>query len=210
MEKTSDTPQWLEWAREIQAISQTGLHFAETRFDAERYQRLTELAAEIVAAHTEISRAALIEHFLLQPGYATPKVDVRGAIVRDGKVLLVQERTDQRWCLPGGWADVGETPSEMVVREVWEESGFRSEASRIIGVYDANRSGSPLEFFHAYKIIFYCEVTGGDARTSVETMDVDFFSFDQLPPLSEDRTGSRHLDDVRRFIENPDMAPVFD
>lgn len=210
MENTSNSPQWLEWAREIQAISQTGLHFAETRFDAERYTRLTELAAEIVAAHAQLPRAELLEHFLLQPGYATPKVDVRGAIVRDGRILLVQERTDQRWCLPGGWADVGESPSEMVVREVWEESGFQATASRIIGVYDANRSGSPLEFFHAYKIIFYCEITGGEARTSVETMGVDFFSFNHLPPLSEDRTGPRHLDDVRRFLENPGITPVFD
>ncbi|MCK5573188.1 MAG: NUDIX hydrolase N-terminal domain-containing protein, partial [Bacteroidetes bacterium] len=117
-------PQWLVWAREIQALAQTGLAFSEGDYDRQRYQRLSRIAAEITAAHSDSAAEDLQRNFLLQPGYATPKVDVRAAIVRDGTILLVQEREDQRWCMPGGWADVGELPSRMIAREVNEESGF--------------------------------------------------------------------------------------
>ena len=118
-------PHWLTWAREIQAISQIGLTYSQTRFDTERYTRLSALAAEIIERQTGLPAGPTLENFLVQPGYATPKVDVRAAVIRDGCILLVQERADSRWCMPGGWADVGETPAEMVVRETWEESGFR-------------------------------------------------------------------------------------
>ena len=114
-------PRWLAWAREIQALSQTGLTYSDNDFDAQRYQRLGEIAAEIASSQTALEKQALLENLRLQPGYATPKIDVRGAVVRDGQVLLVQERVDERWCMPGGWADVGDLPSEMVIREVREE-----------------------------------------------------------------------------------------
>jgi 8-oxo-dGTP pyrophosphatase MutT (NUDIX family) len=118
-------PRWLAWAREIQALSQTGLAFASNDYETQRYRRLAEIAAEIVGDHTDLPEERLYEDFAMQPGYATPKVDVRGAVVRDGEILLVQERVDGLWCMPGGWADVGDLPSEMVTREVWEESGYR-------------------------------------------------------------------------------------
>jgi ADP-ribose pyrophosphatase YjhB (NUDIX family) len=206
----SHPPRWLEWAREIQALSQTGLTYNHDEYNVQRYRRLMEIAAEIVQAHTGQPKEPWLENFLAQPGYATPKVDVRGAIVRRGKILLVQERADELWCMPGGWADVGETPAEMVVREVWEESGFEVEARRVIGIYDANRSGTPLEFFHAYKIVFLCEITGGKARPSEETLAVDFFAFDDLPPLSSERTNERHLRDVSNRLHNNLQPVVFD
>lgn len=150
-----------------------------------------EIAAEIIENYTGLEREPLIKNFSAQPGYATPKVDVRGAVVKAGKILFVQECSDQRWSMPGGWADVGDRPSEVVVREVWEKSGFEVVARKVIGVYDCNRSGTPLAFYHAYKIIFLCELTGGRARTSHETLAVDFFDFDHLPPLSQERTNQR-------------------
>ncbi|MFZ0430036.1 MAG: NUDIX hydrolase [Acidobacteriota bacterium] len=207
---TSEIPRWLQIAREIQAIGQTGLHFSETDYHRQRYGRLLELAAEIVQEKTGLEREPLALDFSRQPGYATPKVDVRGAIVREGRVLLVQERTDQLWCLPGGWADVGESPSEMVVREVWEESGFRVRANRLVGVFDANRQGGPLQFFHAYKLLFMCEIVEGEARPSDETQAVQFFARDQIPPLSLQRTAARHLEAVWNFAEDPSTVPVFD
>ena len=105
-----------------------------------------------------------------QPGYATPKVDVRSAVIKDGSILLVKETQDHRWALPGGWADVGDKPSEVAERETREESGYEVSVKKVIGVFDANRSGRPLEFFHAFKIIFMCELVGGEARTSNETL----------------------------------------
>jgi ADP-ribose pyrophosphatase YjhB (NUDIX family) len=204
------SPQWLTWAREIQALSQTGQAFNEPGFDMDRYTRLQEIAAEIIDQHTTVSKAEALASFSAQPGYATVKVDVRGAVLRDERILLVQERRDQRWCMPGGWADVGDRPSEMVAREVWEESGFKVKAVKILGIYDANRLQVPTEFFHAYKIVFMCRVLGGQARPSDETMDVGFFDRHDLPPLSECRTNERHIEDVFAHYHDPLKLPVFD
>lgn len=203
-------PRWLKWAREIQSMSQTGLAYSLSDHDAERYRRLLRIAAEIVESHTGLSSDRLVENFSAQPGYATVKVDVRGAVVRDSRILLVQERRDGLWTMPGGWADVGEIPSQMVAREVLEESGFIVEPRKVIGVYDSNRAPRHLDFYHAYKIIFLCEITGGDARTGDETSAVGFFSFDDIPPLSAYRTTARHLEDIRAHVEDPSSPTIFD
>ncbi len=131
-------------------------------------------------------------------------------MVRDNRLLLVQERMDNRWALPGGWADVGEKPSDMVAREVWEESGLKVRPSRIVGVYDANRKGRPLEFFHAYKIVFLCDYLEGVAGPSDETAAAEFFEFDGLPELSSPRTDQRHIDHIRAALEDPCAPPLFD
>ena len=203
-------PRWLQWAREIQAVGQTGLTYASSEYETQRYKRLTEISAEIIQEHTGLPQESLFQDFCTQAGYATPKVDVRGAVVRDGQILLVQERVDERWCMPGGWADVGDLPSEMVVREVWEESGFHVVPRKVVGVYDANRSGRPLELYHAYKAIFLCDLTGGEARPSDETLDARFFPFDDLPPLSTSRTHERHLAEVEAHLCDPDRPAAFD
>jgi ADP-ribose pyrophosphatase YjhB (NUDIX family) len=203
-------PQWLAWARELQAISQTGLTYSLSSYDTGRYTRLAAIAAEIIEHQAGLPAETTVADFLLQPGYATPKVDVRGAVVRDGRILLVQERSDGGWCMPGGWADVGQTPAETVVREVWEESGFDVVARKLIGVYDANRTGTPLSFYHAYKLVFLCEIVGGEARPSDETLAVDFFPFGNLPPLSHERTGERHLAEVAAHVADPTRPAAFD
>jgi len=203
-------PRWLQWAQEIQALSQTGLTYSDSPYDVQRYTRFMEIAAEIVADHTSLDREEMLADFHAQPGYATPKVDVRGAVVRDGQILLVQERIDGLWCMPGGWADVGDMPSEMVVREVLEESGFHVVARKLAGVFDANRSGRPLSLYHAYKLVFLCDLVGGEARGSDETLDAGFFSFDELPPLSSNRTNERHLAEVRAHLHDPTRPAAFD
>jgi ADP-ribose pyrophosphatase YjhB (NUDIX family) len=203
-------PQWLNWAREIQALAQTGYHYAEDDYNCERYRRLSEIAAEIISIHTELKFGSLLELFQRQTGYATPRVDVRGAVFRDGKLLLVKERNDGGWTMPGGWADVGDVPSESVEREVYEEAGFRVKAKKVIGVYDANRI-PPLEIFHAYKIVFLCEILNGEPRPSNETSAVLFFKYDDIPAgLSGERTKIRHIDDAFAFLADPGRATVFD
>ena len=203
-------PEWLLWARELQSLAQTGLTFAATDYDRQRYTRILEIAAEITEQYTKVPFGEIVEVFRLQPGYATPKIDIRGAIVRDGKILLVRERVDGRWCMPGGWVDVGESPSEAVTREVREESGFLTVARKVVGVYDANRSGTPLEFFHAFKVVFLCEITGGEATPSDETTEVAFFDPASLPELSENRTGPRHIEEAFRHVSDPSRLPAFD
>jgi ADP-ribose pyrophosphatase YjhB (NUDIX family) len=191
-------------------LGQTGLTYSLSDYDTQRYQRLIEMAAEIVQDHTGLSDETQRQDFLSQLGYATPKVDVRGAVIQHGRILLVQEAVDKHWCMPGGWADVGDLPSATVAREVWEESGFRVAPRKVVGVFDANRDGVPLEFYHAYKIVFWCELIGGEARPSHETLAVDFFEFDALPPLSSNRTSERHLAEISAHMENPRRPAHFD
>ncbi len=201
---------WLDWAREIQAISQTGYHYAENDFQRQRNRRLSEIAAEIIHHHSNLGVAEIKETFVLQSGYATPHVDVRGAVFQEGKILLVRERSDNGWTMPGGWADVGDSPSESVEREVWEESGFQVKTSRVIGVYDANRV-HPLDIFQAYKIVFLCDIVSGAARPSNETSQAAFFEPDALPAeLSGERTNFRHISDAFKALANPDTAVIFD
>lgn len=204
------TPLWLKWAREIQSIAQTGLAFSEKEYDRQRYTRLNEIAAEILGNYTFLDEKILKKIFMEQPGYATPKIDVRSAVIRDNKILLVQEKSDQKWAMPGGWADVGDYPSEVAIRETKEESGFDVKPIKIIGVFDANRSGRQLEFFHAFKIIFLCDLIGGEAKSSDETLNAAFFTFDNLPELSENRTNNRFLDEVKKHLENPSRPAWFD
>lgn len=201
---------WLDWAREIQALAQTGRHYSENFYQTGRYDRLTEIAAEIISEHSELSHEGVTQTFLDQTGYATPRVDVRGAVFRNDRLLLVRESQDGGWTMPGGWADVGDVPSEAAEREVWEESGFRVKALKLIGVYDANRL-EPLELFHAYKLVFFCEIIEGCATTSSETSEVEFFGMNEIPDqLSGERTHYRHIRDAFQTLKNPDIPTIFD
>jgi ADP-ribose pyrophosphatase YjhB (NUDIX family) len=203
-------PQWLEWARELQALAQTGLHYAENEYQRERYHRLTEIAAEIVSEHSGKPYPQILDIFNRQVGYATPRVDVRGAVFRNGELLLVREIQDGGWTMPGGWADVGDIPSQAAEREVWEEAGFRVKTCKVIGVYDANRTG-PLEIFHAFKIVFLCDIFGGEPRPSSETSEIAFFSRHSIPGiLSGERTKRHHILDAFNALDQPDIATVFD
>jgi ADP-ribose pyrophosphatase YjhB (NUDIX family) len=203
------TPQWLAWAQEIFSLSQSGLTYSGNEYDRERYKRLQEITAEMIASQSTVSKESVLDSFSMQAGYITPKVDVRGAIVREGKILLVQERADGNWAMPGGWADLGNAPASVAEREVWEESGFRVKAEKVVAVIDANRI-EPMEFYHAYKIIFLCRLLDGEPRTSYETLAVDFFALDHLPPLSVYRTNEAMLREVFAHLADPDRPTAFD
>jgi ADP-ribose pyrophosphatase YjhB (NUDIX family) len=203
------TAQWLLWAQEIFSISQSGLTYSGNAYDIERYKRLQELTAEIIVSQSDLSKESVLDSFSMQAGYITPKVDVRGAVVHEGKILLIQERADTRWAMPGGWADLGNSPASVAEREVWEESGFRVKAEKVVAVIDANRI-EPMEFYHAYKIIFLCRLLEGEARTSYETLAVDLFEPDQLPPLSSYRTNEEMIQEVFAHVEDPARPTMFD
>ncbi|GAU09282.1 NUDIX hydrolase [Desulfoplanes formicivorans] len=205
-----NSPQWLKWARTIQAISQIGLTYKKNHYDEENFTQLMHIAADMVAYHTQRSSQELEKNFLAQPGYATVKVDVRGALVHEGRLLLVKERADGKWTMPGGWADVGETPSQSIIREVREESGFEVRPTKVIAVLDANRRGRPLEFYHAFKIIFLCEMVGGEPTPSEETSEVGFFDMDDLPELSVNRTSPEHIAEIKKHLQDPCRPAAFD
>ena len=203
------TSKWMDWAREIFSLSQSGLTYSGNPYDIERYKRLQEITAEIIANQSEVAKESALESFSMQAGYITPKVDVRGAVVQDGRILLIQEKADGKWAMPGGWADLGNSPASVAEREVWEESGFRVKAEKVVAVLDANRI-EPFEFYHAYKIIFLCKLLGGEPRASYETLAVDFFDPHHLPPLSSYRTNEDMLQEVFAHVENPNRPAAFD
>jgi ADP-ribose pyrophosphatase YjhB (NUDIX family) len=204
-------PNWLTWARLIQSIAQSGLHYTTNDYDAERYLRLQQVAAEMVAYAAELDLAEVMKTFQLGEGYATPKVDVRGAVINaQGELLMVREKMDGGWTLPGGWADVGDLPSEAAEREVLEEAGYQVLARKLVGVYDANRAGE-LQFSHAYKLVFLCDLLGGEAVANYETTEVGWFSQARIPqPFSGERTLQRHIEDVFAAFRDPTAATVFD
>jgi ADP-ribose pyrophosphatase YjhB (NUDIX family) len=204
-------PEWLRWVKRLQAISQDGLTYTRDDYDAGRYEQLQEVAAEILAAHSTGDLGETRELLSLEAGPATPKVDVRAAVFRDGgEVLLVKEPDDGRWSLPGGWADVGESASEAAVREVREESGYRVRAVRLISAYDRDRQGHPSIPYHVYKLVFLCEILDDQPARDTEADGVGFFGENELPELSLSRVTPAQ---VRRFFEHrrrPDLPADFD
>lgn len=203
-------PRWLEWAREIQALAQSGRHYAENDYQRERFERLTEIAAEIMSECADLEYPTLLGAFRAPLGYATPRVDVRSVVFKDGKLLMVRERLDNGWTLPGGWVDVGNVPSQAAERETLEEAGYIVKARKIIGVYDGNRV-PPLEIFHAIKLVYWCDLVGGQPQSSRETSEVAFFGKDEIPgTLSGERTRPRHIADAFAILSNPGLPTVFD
>lgn len=200
---------WLGIERELREIAQTGLSHSKDLYDRQRFERIRELAGLLARADGE-KASPIIELFGLDAVHTTPKVDVRGAVFLDDKILLVREVSDGRWTLPGGWADVNQSPAECAVREVWEESGFTVRASKLAAVYDYQKRNAPNHMDSIYKLFFLCDITGGEARASEETSEVAFFSRDELPPLSLGRTTPAQVATMYRHREDPGLAADFD
>ena len=206
-------PSRLDWARRLQALAQTGLTYASDPYDVERYEAIRRMAAEMASPEgTEAGAAELERAFERETGYATPKVDVRGVVFdAEGRMLLVRERSDGKWTLPGGWADVGASPAENVVREISEEAGFQTRATKLLAVYDRSRHGHPPMLYSVYKLFFLCEITGGEAANgTTETDGVAFFARGELPPLSTGRVTAAQLGEFFGQRGNPDRPTDFD
>jgi ADP-ribose pyrophosphatase YjhB (NUDIX family) len=200
----------LEWARKVQAIAQNGLAFSTDPFDRERYTQLTELVSALLASQLQLPPGAVRALWQGEQGYATPKVDVRGGVFAADTVLLVRERSDGRWTLPGGWADVNDSPSEAVAREVLEESGYRARAVKLAALVDKNRHPHPPGLHHIYKLFFVCELIGGGPATSQETDAVGFFPVHALPELSSGRVLPAQIERLYRHHLEPGLPADFD
>jgi ADP-ribose pyrophosphatase YjhB (NUDIX family) len=204
-------PRWHHWASRLRAVAQNGRAYARDPFDLDRYREVERIAAEMMAEGTGTAPERLAGLFEQEVGYATPKLCVRGAVFRDGRLLLIRERTDDRWSLPGGWADIGESPAENVVKEIREESGFETRASKLLAVWDNWRHGhQPLYPLNVYTLIFRCEILGGEARTSVETSAVGFFGLEDLPELSGGRVTEAQITRLFEHQGEPDRPTEFD
>lgn len=208
-------PKWLGWSKRLQAIAQNGLTFADDPFDVERYEALRAVAAEISAEHSNIDHQRLDDLFAAESGYATPKLDVRAVIFRDNRILLVRERSDGGWTLPGGWVDVGDSPSEAIEREVVEESGYRARAVKLLALWDRNKHGHPPLSDHIYKVIFLCELLDDDQVAefedhNIETDGVDFFARENIPALSESRVLPTQIERIFELANDPNAFTEFD
>jgi ADP-ribose pyrophosphatase YjhB (NUDIX family) len=201
---------WLEWAKKIQAISQTGIAFSKNVHDLERYEELRQLSVDILAHYTELDSSKLKDLFINETGYQTPKVDVRGVVFRNNQILLVKEKSDEKWALPGGFCDVGLSAGENIVKEIKEETGFDALPKRIIAVLDKNKHPHPPDPYHFYKIFILCEIVGGEATIGIETNDVHFFSEHDLPELSSSRNTQTQLQMTFEFLHFPEKETLFD
>ena len=201
---------WLTWAKEIQAIAQTGLTYAKDVYDIERYQALRELSVDILANYTFESKERIRLSFASEGGYSTPKVDIRGVVFQEDRILLVREKLDGKWALPGGWGDIGLSPSEVVVKEIGEESGFETEAIRLLAVLDKKFHNHPPEPYHVYKFFILCRIVGGEALQGVETSEVSFFAEDELPELSLERNTSEQIETMFEYLRNPEKVVILD
>jgi len=201
----------LQLVKQVQALAENGLHYSENDFDLDRYQALEEIALRMLALVTglpdETVRVAAPE----RNGYRTPKVDVRAVIFNErDEILMVKERVDSRWSLPGGWCDVGYTPTETAEKEVLEEAGISVKVSRLLAIFDKKCHDHPEDLFYAYKIFLECEAENHKITTGMETLDVGFFSQDSLPELSTPRNTAGQIHKMFDFHYNRLTWPVVD
>jgi ADP-ribose pyrophosphatase YjhB (NUDIX family) len=204
----------LELLRSLQALSRTGLHFCRDEYDRERYEQIERIAAELLGDASHADPQDLLAAWAREDGYVTPKVEVRGAVFRpeDGRVLLVRETADGLWTLPGGWADVNDSPAGAVAKEIEQEAGFRVRVVKLAALYDRNaaRHGHAPSLHHSWKAFFLCGIEGGEARGSYETDAVDFFEVDRLPPMSVGRCTPQQVIRMQQHWQRPEIATDFD
>lgn len=201
--------QWIEWSKQIKAIAQIGLAYSKDKYDLERYIQLTEIAHKIIANLAEAPTGKVDNFFIPDNGYATPKVDLRAGIIKDNEILLAKEISDNKWTLPGGWADVSESPTEGIIREVSEETGYKVQVRKLIAIKDRNlHPYKPQYPFHVYKLFFLCDLIGGNAKKNIEISDIAFFKFGQLPQLSERRVLNYDIEMVFQYSKD-DNLPVY-
>ena len=203
-------PTWLDLARRLNALAQTGLTFAENPYDIERYTAIRKIAAEMIAQGSGTETSRVLELLISDAGYATPKLDVRGVVFQEGKILLVQERSDGMWTLPGGWADVGDSPADAVVREIREESGYETRATKLLALLDRNRHNHPPHVNHIYKVFIRCEIIGGAPTTSHEIQGVGFFAEEEIPVLSLTRIVPAQIARMFEHYRHPNLPADFD
>jgi len=197
----------------LSALAQDGLTYGADEYDLDRYRQLSQLAAELFSAVSGRPAEELAVELGRDSGYATPKIDVRGAIFDDHeRVLLMREKTDGLWSLPGGWADPGDTPSAAVTREILEETGYHSSAVKLIACWDRELQGHPPPLpVHVYKLFFLCRRDGAvQPAAALETLEVGWFGLGALPPLSLGRVNHRQLDRALAHHRDPALPTEFD
>lgn len=201
---------WLEWAKRIQSLSQAGLTYAKDVYDIERYEELRNISAEIIEEYTELEMQKVKDLFASDTGYQTPKIDVRGAVFKENKILMVREKSDNKWALPGGFCDVGLSPAENIVKEIKEESGFNVVPIKLLAILDMNKHPHPPQPYHYYKLFIQCKIVSGYEKVGVETKGIHFYDRNNLPELSLNRNTESQIKMLFDFLENPNKEALLD
>ena len=183
---------WLQWAVELQALAQAGLTYGKDVYDRERYTRIREIAAEMVAHQAELPLEKVTDLFCSETGYQTPKLDTRAAIFREDRILLVKEK-DGKWSLPGGWVDVDVSVKENTIKEVKEEAGLDVTADLVIAVQDREKHNRPIHDHKICNIFVLCTAVGGEFAENSETTESGYFALDALPPLAEAKNTAEQI-----------------
>ncbi len=204
-----DKNRWLEWAKELQDISQCALAYCKDVYDIERFQRIREISAEMMAEITELPLQQVKDYFCSGDGYQTPKLETRAAVFQNDKILLVQER-DGLWVMPGGWVDYNLSVRRNTVKEVYEEAGMTVEARRLIALEDRNRHHPVRHAHEICSILVLCDHVSGDFIPNTETVACGWFSRDALPTINEGKTTLEHIDLSFRAAADPEWQTIFD
>ena len=201
----------IAWARELQSISQAGLHYSRDKYELERFERIRDISAEMLSAVSDMPVSEVKEIFCCEKGYQTPKVDVRAAIIENGRVLLVREN-DGRWSMPGGWADVGLSAAENAVKESMEEAGAEVEPIKLIALQDWEKHNGRgmVSAISVYKIFILCRYLGGSFVENIETTESGWFSLDALPELSYMKNTPEQIKMCFEAAENDNWKVIFD
>lgn len=201
---------WLKWAMEIQSLAQGGLAYTNNVYDIEKYERLREIAAEMVAEKSNISLEKVKDLFCNEKGYQTPKIDTRAAIFKDNKIILVHEN-DGTWALPGGWCDVLESIESNTLKEVREEAGLEAKAIKIIAIQDRNKHNKPVYAYGICKVFVLCEAIGGTFVENIETTETKYFSLDEIPEnLAEEKTSKEQIKMCFEAANSENWQTLFD
>jgi ADP-ribose pyrophosphatase YjhB (NUDIX family) len=201
---------WLNIAKRLESIAQTGFTYSKDDYDKERYQEIRDISHKIFNLYTEAPIEKIQNLFSKETGYPTPKVDIRGVIFRKNQILLVKEKSDGLWALPGGWADIGYTPSEVAVKEVKEEAGLNVKSVKLVAVFDKKCHAHPPSALHVYKMFILCVITGGRLKPGMETSEAAFFSRNDIPDLSVERNTFEQIQLLFDYEQNPEMPTQFD
>jgi ADP-ribose pyrophosphatase YjhB (NUDIX family) len=202
---------YFEKIKRIQTLAEIGLEFSENTFDRERYEELQEISLQILERMTDVPIEKIVPVIAEKDGYKTPKIDVRAVVFNEeGKILLVQEKADSRWSMPGGWSDISYSPKEVAEKECMEEAGLAVKAVRLLAVIDKQKQKMPPAFEYTYKILLLCEKQGDDISTGSETDDVGWFAENELPELSTPRNNLKIIQMMFEFFRGERNEPYFD
>lgn len=201
---------WLTWAKRLQSIAQAGITYSKDKYDIERFQEIRELSSEILSNYTDLSNEKVKDLFCNETGYQTPKVDVRCAIFINDKILLVKESLDNKWSLPGGWAEVNLSIKENAIKESFEEAGINVKPKKLIALLDKSKHSTTLNPYGIYKAFVLCEFINGDFKENIETDESRLFSLDNLPTLSTERNNYDQIKMCFDFNEDQNLDTIFD